>query len=200
MDSDLSWLSDMGVDVETGIMYTGNPEKYLSALQRFYKNYNKNSAKLRYFYETEDYENYAVVVHALKSNSKMIGAMELSDRFEKLELSALHNQIDTIKAENESALEAYSGLIKGLSPVGVMPGVKAEDEISADEARELADKCLEALDDFDCDLFSELLKRLHGYPFRLTQRELLKKAEDCIENFDYDDAAAVMEKIAEGIE
>ena len=78
MDYDLETLIETGLDTVTGIGFTGSEEKYISAVQRFYRNHEKNSAKIQEFYEAKDYENYAITVHALKSNARMIGAASLS--------------------------------------------------------------------------------------------------------------------------
>jgi acyl-CoA reductase-like NAD-dependent aldehyde dehydrogenase len=81
-----------------------------------------------------------------------------------------------------------------------MGDVRAADEISAEAAREIVDKLLEALDDFDDEGAKELTKILSGYPFRLTQAEKLKEAASFIEDFMYDEAAGIIRQIAPAIE
>ena len=75
-----------------------------------------------------------------------------------------------------------------------MDTVKPADEISAEEALTTANKLLAALDDFDDELSKELALKLTGYPFRITQKELLTQAIGYINDFLYDEAA---EKIRE---
>lgn len=81
-------IEGIELDAKSGIEFTGGQDKYVSALQRFYKDYEENKNKLKGFYEARDYENYMIIVHALKNNAKMIGAIELSKNFEILELAA----------------------------------------------------------------------------------------------------------------
>ena len=38
-DFDISSVSELGLDVETGLSFTGGRDRYLSALQRYYKSY-----------------------------------------------------------------------------------------------------------------------------------------------------------------
>ena len=59
---------------------------------------------------------------------------------------------------------------------------------------------MEALDDFDDDLSAELVAKLGGYPFRITQRQKLKKAADLISDFMYDEAAELIKEIIPSIE
>ena len=197
---DITWLSETGLDTETGISYTGGQDKYISALQRFYKNYEKNRAKVCEYLQAKDYENYMITVHALKSNAKMIGARALSTLFETLETAARNNEIGLIEPQNEVALKEYDELIQKLAPIGSMGDVRAADEISAEVARETVDKLLEALDDFDDEEAKKLAKVLSGYPFRLTQAEKLKEAAAFIEDFMYDEAAGIIRQIAPAIE
>ena len=197
---DITWLSKTGLDTETGISYTGGQDKYISALQRFYKNYEKNRAKVCEYLLAKDYENYMITVHALKSNAKMIGARDLSTLFETLETAARNNEIGFIEPQNAVALKEYDELIQKLAPIGAMGDVRAADEISAEAARETVDKLLEALDDFDDEEAKKLAKVLSGYPFRLTQAEKLKEAAAFIEDFMYDEAAGIIRQIAPAIE
>ncbi len=46
MDYASSILKDVGLDVETGAGYTGGGDKYISAVQRYYKAYEKNKVKM----------------------------------------------------------------------------------------------------------------------------------------------------------
>ena len=197
---DITWLSETGLDTKTGISYTGGQDKYISALQRFYKNYEKNRAKVCEYLQAKDYENYMITVHALKSNARMIGARDLSTLFETLETAARNNEIGLIEPQNAVALKEYDELIQKLAPIGAMGDVRAADEISAEAARETVDKLLEALDDFDDEEAKKLTKVLSGYPFRLTQAEKLKEAAAFIEDFMYDEAAGIIRQIAPAIE
>ncbi len=197
---DITWMNEAGLDTQTGISYTGNTEKYVSAVQRFYKNHEKNRVKVEEYFAAKDYENFMITVHALKSNAKMIGATNLSGQFEALENAAREQDTAVIEELTPQALQDYAGLIEKLKPVGEMGEVKAADEIPADIARTTVDSLLAALDDFDDEEAKKLAKVLSGYPFRLTQAEKLKEATAFIEDFMYDEAADIIRQIATAIE
>ncbi len=200
MDIDISWLEDAGLDTKSGLSYTGSVEKYLSAVQRFFKNYEKNKIKVDEYFAVKDIENYMITVHALKSNAKMIGATGLSGSFETLENAARSNDIGMIEGITPTVMSDYAALIEKLSPIGEMGDARAADEISADEAKEVAQKLLDALDDFDDDEAKKLAKKLSGYPFRMTQADRLKEAIGYLEDFMYDEAADIIRNIAPTIE
>ena len=197
---DITWLSEIGLDTKTGMDYTGGSDKYLSAIKRYRGSYEKNRIKIAEYLKNKDYESYMITVHALKSNSRMIGAMSLGEAFEELEMAARSDSIEVIDAKTQPTLEMYDELIKKLSPIDELGDVRAADEISADVAKDTADKLLVALDDFDDELSKELAKKLSGYPFRITQKEKLKEAIAYIEDFMYDEAIDVIREIYSAIE
>ena len=197
---DLGFLDEKGISTAEGIGYTGGEEKYISALQRFFKGYENNRDLVRNLLDTSDTEGYCVRVHSLKSNAKMIGADGLALAFEELENASRNYDIPAMKEKTGPALELYAEVIETIRPIGEMQPVKAAGEISVEEAKETADKLLEALDDFDDELSSELVKKLKGYPFRLTQKEMLREAEEKIADFMYDEAADLIKAVKPSIE
>ncbi len=193
-------LVKLGVDAKMGIDYTGGKDKYVSALQRYYKSSEKNKQKMKEYLEGNDLENFAITVHALKSNSKMIGAASLSAMFETLEKASLDKDMATIRENIGRTLEEYDRLLEAIKPWGEKETYLAVGELTADEARKVADQLLAALDDFDDDLATELANKLSGYPFRITQRGKLKEAIDMIGDFMYDEAADLIREILPAIE
>ncbi|MBR5420311.1 MAG: Hpt domain-containing protein [Lachnospiraceae bacterium] len=197
---ELNWLNEKGLSVSEGIGYTGSEEKYLSALQRFFKGYEGNAKLIREALAAEDIENYSIRVHSLKSNSRMIGADALAEGFEKLEAASKDKDTEFIHGATEDVLKQYAEVCEWIRPIGEMERVKVSGEISAEEARETADKLLEALDEYDDGLSAELAARLMGYPFRLTQKQKLKEALDHIGDFMYEEAAELVKEILPAIE
>ena len=197
---DLSFLDEKGISTKDGISYTGNQEKYISAIQRYFKGYESNKRSVEDHLAASDLNNYCIKVHSIKSNSRMIGASHLGDLFEELEMASRNNDLETIKAKTDTALKEYSDLIDILRPIGEMEPIKVSGEISAEEAKETADKLLEALDEFDDERSSELVKKFQGYPFRLRQRQTVKEAENYISDFMYDEAAELIREVIPSIE
>jgi HPt (histidine-containing phosphotransfer) domain-containing protein len=200
MGYDMTWLAEIGLDTQTGLDYTGGEEKYISALQRFCKNYDKNRTRAVEAFSGEDFEDYMITVHALKSNTKMIGALELSGDFEKLEMAVREKDLTFVREKHAPAMTAYAELVEKLKPVAELGEVHAADEISAEVARQTAEQLLDALDEFDDDLSKELVRKLSGYPFRITQKDKLKEAETYIDDFMYDEAAEIIREISPAIE
>lgn len=200
MEFDFSILEEKGISVTDGISYTGGKEKYVSALQRYFRGYESNKTMIEELLSAGDLEGYSIKVHSLKSNSRMIGASALGDAFEELELASKQGNAEFVKSRTVFVLDLYGRVIDAIRPLGEMEKVTVDEEITAEEAIETAGKLLEALDDFDDDLSAELVAKLGGYPFRITQRQKLKKAADLISDFMYDEAAELIKEIIPSIE
>ena len=197
---DISFLDEKGISTKDGIGYTGNQEKYISAIQRYFKGYENNKTQVMDYLEASDLENYCIKVHSLKSNSRMIGASALSSAFEELETASRNNDLETVKAKTEPALKMYSEVIEILRPLGEAEAVKISGELSVDEAKKTAEALLNALDDFDDALSLELAGKLSNYPFRITQKQRLREATDNIRDFLYDEAAELIREIVPSID
>ena len=147
------------------------------------------------YHAAKDYENYAITVHALKSNSKMIGAGELSLLFEELETAAKRGDTLTIENKTFSALSDYADLAGKLEPLFGQEEIPAVGEISAEEAQQTAHELLAALDDFDDELSKKLVLKLGGYPFRSSQRDKLANAFNYIYDYQYENAEELIREL-----
>lgn len=196
MEYDLASIEQYGIDTNIGLDYMRGADKYIRALQRYIKAYNSTYPQVSDNYNNKDWKNYCIQVHSLKSNSKMIGAISLSKDFEALELASKSEDIATVDKLHEPTMSAWKMLIDNLAPIGELETEKPADELNADEAKKVAEELMVALDDFDDELSAKLVKKLAGYPFRLTQRGKLEEATTLIEDFLYDDALELIKEIA----
>ncbi len=199
-DVNISFLNEHGIDTEEGTAYTGGKERYISALQRYYRGYGKNRNALEGFLREGNIQDFMIKVHAMKSNSKMIGALEMASAFEKLEMAAKENDRAYIDENAENALLQYDALISLIRPIGEMNEVRIAGEISAAEASDISERLKNALDEFDDELSKELVSKLMGYPFRPALKEKLEKAAGYITEFLYDEALPLIEEVSQGIE
>ena len=189
MEFNINRLEEYGVDPGTGIEYTGNHEKYITALKRYHKSYEENRSRVVKALAAMDIDDYTIIVHSLKSNSRMIGAGELSTRFETLELAARAGNTSVLISDTPAVLDIYETLIRHLAPL----------EISAEEAHKTVGELLYALDEFDDELSSKLALKLSGYPFGDKEREKLDRVIGYISDFMYDEAAEIIKHIAAAI-
>ena len=108
-------LRAAGVDPSEGLQYTNNDETfYRSLLNEYAVSYPEKSEKIKESFSTENWKEYGVYVHALKSTSKMIGAMELSELAAKLEESAAKSDTETIKGKQDLMMKRYEAVARAI--------------------------------------------------------------------------------------
>ena len=66
------------------------------------------------YFDTQDWKNYEIAVHALKSTSLNIGAKELSEHAKALEFAAKGSDIEYIKEHHSEVMDEYHKLIEDL--------------------------------------------------------------------------------------
>ncbi len=113
----------------------GNKDTFRFLLQSFHDNSSKNKADIENSFAAEDFANYTIYVHALKSTSKMIGALELSEKARLLEKAGKENAIDYIRESHPEVIELFD---KVNAEIGdylnkVAPSVSDEDNEEVDE-------------------------------------------------------------------
>lgn len=117
-------LGAAGIDTQTGLRYCQNDEAlYETLLNEYAQGADEKSRGLQEYYDARDWKNYAVLVHSLKSSSRMIGAVSLSEMAAKLETAADEGQEETIRLCHEGMMERYVSLTEAIR--GIM-GTKDE--------------------------------------------------------------------------
>ena len=102
-------LKESGIDTDEGIKYcVGDEEFYKSLLIQFATEAKEKIPSIKKFYAERDWHNYEILVHALKSTSKMIGIMDLSEKAKSLEMAAKEGREEFILENHEEVIKHYS--------------------------------------------------------------------------------------------
>lgn len=113
---DLDILDDAGFDTEKGLMYSADDEDiYFECLQTYADSCEAKLGDLSGYYEAADWKKYGVLVHAIKSNSKMIGLSGMYEKALALENAAGREDEAFIRAEHNGLVEEYrrmAGIIR----------------------------------------------------------------------------------------
>ena len=104
-------LSRAGVNVDLGLDYcAGDEDFYREMLRMFCAQSREKQAEIVSLYESANWTDYAVKVHALKSTSLTIGAEALSAQAKELELAGKRGDIEYIRAHHAGLIRAYEDL------------------------------------------------------------------------------------------
>ena len=184
-----------GIDSSVGLKNSGTLSLWLSLLGDFYRLIDGKSEKLETCLKEHDIRNYTIEVHALKNTARMIGAVELSERFYRMEQLGNDEDYDTIIKENPGVLELY----RSYKPI-LAPYAKEEDDekkqVSGEQLIEILEQLKMAMDTFDldtadaafaelkeCELPQELeasMGKLSEYMADVAMEEVLAEAEAMI--------------------
>ena len=131
------WYEDIeGLDVKTALTNSGSEDSFLAVLKIFYESIEENSTAIKGFYESEDYENYTIKVHALKSSAKLVGIMGLSEKARLLEDAGKAKDIEYIKEHHDSMMSDYLEFLDKLAPYFESDQKPEADEIILESAYE----------------------------------------------------------------
>ena len=124
-------LEGSNIDVGAGLKYClGDEEFYNTLLIQFANEASEKIPALMKYYEEKDWGNYEIIVHALKSTSKMIGAMDLSDEALQLEKAAKEKKEKYIFDNHDHVMSIYEVLKERINhATGEGPGVEEKNEV-----------------------------------------------------------------------
>ena len=97
---------------DKGLYYTGGDEEaYKGILATYARGGNDKIKQIGQLFNLRDWKNYIIEVHALKSSSMMIGAVELSEFAKKLELAGKAGDYQTIMSNHMELLNMYTRVV-----------------------------------------------------------------------------------------
>ena len=193
-------LKKAGFNVDEGFGFTGNAEKYLAALQRFYRRSPRTISGIKDSISGKKYDELVILVHALKSNARTIGADALGSVAEQMELLGKSGENDRMVSSSDELLEKLDKVVRIIEPYGLMEKVHPASEISAEEAEKTGRELIEAVEDFDDEKALELIDSLMRYPFRFTLINVLKNAREDIREYEYTEALLKIRRVVSQIE
>ena len=109
-------LIDVGVNIQLGLDYCcGEDEFYIEMLQMFYSQAEQKKAEIISLYDTANWTDYTVKVHALKSTSMTIGAEQLAEEARLLEQAGKQNDLEYIRQNHASLLCLYDKICETIA-------------------------------------------------------------------------------------
>lgn len=109
------WLSSPipGIQMQAGIQNCGGDvEIYQSILKFIVENGLEREKELQHFLQAEDFENYTIAVHALKSTFANIGAIQQSEMARNLEMAGKEGKFDVIREGHAPLMQEYREVLE----------------------------------------------------------------------------------------
>ena len=123
-------LKKSGIDSEGGLKYcVGDKDFYKSLLIQFATESADKIAAMKKHYTSRDWHNYEILVHALKSTSKMIGIYDLSEKAKSLEMAAKNNEENYILDNHEQMIRDYGRITANIRELLLTEDSEGDDDV-----------------------------------------------------------------------
>ena len=183
------------LDCKKGIEGLGSADLFKAIVAEYYGKGKKTLAGINEAKEKQDWKDYAIKTHSLKSTSRQIGAMELGALAEQLEHAGKAEDTDTIEKVHGEAMTMFEGLLTALSKY--FPDAENEDTlpaISDDELYDLFSELTAACDELDMEKMEECGKRLREFSYPEEKQPLIESIIDAIASMDTDVIESLMKQ------
>lgn len=192
------------LDISKGIMYCGNEENYLEILTSQRDSGKETLEQVQNLFRKEDWKNYVIVVHGIKSAMMSIGAVKLSEMAKALEFAGKGEDFDFIRREHDSMVNEFERVMQILYACEYLEAPELEEtDVSKPELteEEFTEKLLELENvtyEFDSDKVIPILDELSKFAYHsMDLAKELKPVYKKVEMFDFMSAYEAVAKIKE---
>ncbi|MCR5218963.1 ATP-binding protein [Treponema sp.] len=172
-----------GINLEDALKFTGSEEILRQTLKEFYNTIDYKSEEIKSSLESRDIKNYTVLVHALKSSARLIGAGQLSEKARELEEAGDKNDLEKINSHTPDLLAAYKKYKEYLLPLFAENHNK--EKISPEDFKEAVKNLEECIQVYDSDTADNILNMLDEYEVPEEYEEAFKKIKRAVFDADY---------------
>jgi signal transduction histidine kinase/response regulator RpfG family c-di-GMP phosphodiesterase len=188
-------IGNLNIDAAIGML--GSKKLYLDVLNKYYRVMDSKAEVIKKAYDEEDWEQYTIEVHALKSSSRQIGALELASDAEQLENAGKKKDIGFIRANTESLLNLYSSYKPVLAEYfgDSAEGGDSAEELTEDMLKELLSTVETASENLDMDAMEKVTETIKSTSHDKKYDEALNELLEAVESFDFEKCLEIREKI-----
>lgn len=176
-----------GINVDDALKYTGGADILEATLKEFYKNIEKNSDRIQEFVVEEDWRNYTILVHALKSSARLIGATKLSDDAKYLEKCGDDENISEIIKKTPPLLELYRSYTENLAPLcAESQDDSNKEEMPLEQYAEAVKNIKECIEAFDFDTADQIVAMMKDFKIPDEKKDHFAQLIEAISEVDRD--------------
>jgi CheY-like chemotaxis protein len=182
--ADLPQIGDL--DIQAAFSRLGSEKLFWSVLKEYYRVIPKKSDSIETFWKQKEIKAYTVEVHALKSASRQIGAMQLADLAASMEAAGNEEDIAQIDANTPQLLEKYRSYQEVFAPwcEEKETVVDTGKKISQAELEQYFAELLAAAENLDMDTMEATLGNLAQYHFAPEEKKLLEQLKEAVADYD----------------
>ncbi len=182
-----------GLDVRAAMKLVGNEALFWAVLKEYYRVIDRKYAMIQEYEQKEQWKEYTIEVHALKSASRQIGATELAEVAEQMEAAGNARDAILIHQTTPEMLERYIRYKAVLAPY--FPEEEKEQtvgEAGKEKIEEFFIHLKEAMDNLDMDAMEEVIRKMSKYSYAGEQKECFDKLRNAVADIDTEKCEEIM--------
>ena len=201
------WIKHLEeIDIGEGLKNCGGIDSYFSILKVYYDSAEITQSNLENTFSDKNWKDYTSYVHSLKSTSRTIGAIELSQLAKKLEDAGNAGDIETIEEYQDELMNLFAIVKHTLSEV---PGIGTDQEISDDEdmvdinkaqLKDAYQSIIEVSKTLDYDTLTFILDSLRNYRLPESDRKLTRSIGEMAYKLQWDEIVRLASEGLAGLE
>ena len=197
VSADAWYMHIEGIDGKVAISTIGSEETLRSVMKLYYDSLTDKYNEIDGYFKAQDWTNYTIKVHALKSSSKLIGALSISEQAALLEDAGKQGNIDYIRSKHDAFMADYLGVREPLGRI-----FNADEQMV--KKKPVADRnLLESVYDVikgaamaeDSDSIEEALDELNEYEVPQNIERTLKMIRFKASGLDFDGVLGMIDQI-----
>lgn len=182
------------LDTAFAIKFIGDEALFWTVLKVYYRSIEKKAKLIKSLEEQENWTSFTIEVHALKSASRQIGAMSLSEKAASLERAGNARDSAAIHRDTDAMLEQYLAYLPVLEPFCAEEDENLQDKerISPDILRDCFAGMRKALDELDMDGMEAVIQTMNQYRYEDGGQEFFAQLKESVEAVDVDRCEEIM--------
>ncbi|MBR3306603.1 MAG: hypothetical protein IKI75_05035 [Lachnospiraceae bacterium] len=188
-----------GIDPAQGILNSGGPSLFTETLGDVHDIIDDKCAAIEKYLEEGDLRSYTTQVHALKTTCRMIGAMELGERFFTLEKLGNENDRGRIAELTPGVLSDFRALKPYLEPYSVKKSGPDRD-FDREQMLSLLSALSSALEEFELTAAGENMEQLCSFRCSDEIASMIQELDTLVSGLDYDEALQLAKDIIDKIQ
>lgn len=185
-------LGIIDIAFEDALQYSaGTVDSVLENIKSYLGESDENLDRIEKEYTQNNWNDYKIHVHAIKSTSRVIGAVHMAFLAEQMENAARDLDLDYIHANHEHLMSEYTDVIGELKRLYSSAGTEGfvhdavDQHVEPDFYKQELEKYISGIQEFDVD-FQELKQFCSTYPSGNTLKEERMELMHAVDEFDYE--------------
>lgn len=197
------------LDIATALKYCGTQEKFLRILKFTYECSKSTINQAEQLFQQQNWKDYTIAVHGIKSSMLNIGAVTLSNMAKQLEAAGKQEDYDTIINKHSEMVTEFHRIVELVRQYLDIPLEEEEEAsdtsnlptLSEEEFNNKIQTLEDIMFDLDEDKMMEILQELQTYQYHgVSLQSSLEPVVRKIKMSDYMSAVEMLKKIKKMIE